>query len=40
MRYGHETFLPLGAFMPQLGRMRLHGGGGGPLEWIDDNIVF
>ena len=39
MRYGHETFLPLGAFMPQLGRMRLHGGGGGPLEWIDDNIT-
>lgn len=34
MRYGHETFLPLGAFEPQLGRMRLHGGGGGLDEYL------
>jgi len=34
MKYGHETFLPLGAFEPQLGRMRLHGGGGGLEEYL------
>lgn len=38
MRYGHETFLPLGAFMPQLGRMRLHGGGGNVFDQISDVI--
>ena len=29
MRYTHDSFLPLGAFQPLGGRMRLHGGGGG-----------
>lgn len=38
MRYGHETFLPLGAFMPQLGRMRLHGGGGNIFDQISDVV--
>lgn len=38
MRYGHETFLPLGAFMPQLGRMRLHSGGGNVFDQISDVI--
>jgi len=29
MRYNHESYLPIGAFQPILGRMTLHGGGGG-----------
>ena len=38
MRYNHESYLPLGAFQPELGRMRLHGGGGNPLDTFSDMI--
>ena len=31
MRYNHESYLPIGAFQPILGRMTLHGGGGGGI---------
>ena len=38
MRYNHESYLPIGAFQPILGRMTLHGGGGNPLDVISDVI--
>lgn len=38
MRYNHESYLPIGAFQPILGRMRLHGGGGNPLDTFSDMI--
>lgn len=38
MRYNHESYLPIGAFQPILGRMRLHGGGGNPLDAVSDFI--
>jgi hypothetical protein len=31
MRYNHESYLPIEAFQPILGRMTLHGGGGGGI---------
>jgi hypothetical protein len=34
MRYNHESYLPLGAFQPTLGKMKLFGGGGGGI--LDD----
>jgi len=38
MKYNHESYLPIGAFQPILGRMRLHGGGGNPLDNFSDMI--
>lgn len=42
MRYNHESYLPIGAFQPILGRMTLHGGGGGfisdAIESVSDFI--
>ena len=39
MRYNHESYLPLGAFQPTLGKMKLFGGGGGGiLDDISDTI--
>ena len=34
MRYNHESYLPVGAFQPTLGKMKLFGGGGGGI--LDD----
>ena len=38
MRYNHFSFLPIDAFQPILGRMRLHGGGGDPVSAISDAV--
>jgi hypothetical protein len=37
MKYGHLTMLPIGAFEPMYGRMRLHGGGN-PVEDIINTV--
>ena len=38
MRYNHESYLPIGAFQPILGRMTLHGGGGGFISDIVESV--
>jgi hypothetical protein len=38
MRYNHESYLPIGAFQPILGRIKLYGGGGNPLDTFSDMI--
>jgi len=38
MKYGHFTMLPIGAFEPMFGRMRLHGGGGNPIQDIFNSV--
>jgi len=38
MKYGHFTMLPIGAFEPMFGRMRLHGGGGNPIQDIFNGV--
>lgn len=38
MRYNHESYLPIGAFQPILGRMTLHGGGGGFISDFVDSV--
>lgn len=38
MRYNHESYLPIGAFHPILGRMTLHGGGGGFISDIVESV--
>lgn len=39
MRYNHESYLPIGAFQPILGRMALHGGGGGGVLDTFSDII-
>jgi len=39
MRYNHESYLPIGAFQPILGRMTLHGGGGGGILDTFSDII-
>jgi hypothetical protein len=39
MRYNHESYLPIGAFQPILGRMTLHGGGGGGVLDTFSDII-
>lgn len=38
MRYNHESYLPIGAFQPILGRMTLHGGGGGFISDVVESV--
>lgn len=38
MRYNHESYLPIGAFQPILGRMTLHGGGGGFISDVVNSV--
>ena len=38
MKYSHFSFLPIDAFQPIFGRMRLHGGGGDPVSAISDAV--
>ena len=39
MRYNHESYLPIGSFQPILGRMALHGGGGGGVLDTFSDII-
>ena len=38
MRYNHYSELPIGAFEPICGRMKLFGGGGNPIQAISDAV--
>ena len=38
MKYDHFSTLPIGAFQPMLGRMRLHGGGGNPIDDVVNTV--
>lgn len=38
MRYNHYSELPIGAFEPICGRMKLYGGGGDPIQAISDAV--
>ena len=38
MRYSHHSFLPLEAFSPMFGHMRLYGGGGNPVSAVSDTL--
>ena len=38
MRYNHYSELPIGAFEPICGRMKLYGGGGNPIQAISDAV--
>ena len=38
MRYSHYSYLPIGAFEPVLGKIKLYGGGGGIINWVSDQL--
>lgn len=38
MRYSHDSYLPIGAFEPILGKIKLYGGGGNPVSTISDFV--
>jgi hypothetical protein len=38
MKYNHYSELPIGAFEPICGRMKLYGGGGNPIQAISDAV--